>query len=66
MYGSHDMRHTGFHTLTVVNGHPGFGASQSFYVMHCLQKLDCCNKKTKMSMSQRIHTETENLRGKSK
>ena len=29
MYGSHDMRHTGFHRLTVFNGPPGFGASQS-------------------------------------
>ena len=28
MYGSHDMRHTGFRKLTVVNGPPGFGASQ--------------------------------------
>ena len=24
MYGSHDMRHVGFHKLTVVNGTPGF------------------------------------------
>ena len=24
MYGSHDMRHTGFHRLTVVNGALGF------------------------------------------
>ena len=24
MYGSHDMRHTGFHRLTVVNETPGF------------------------------------------
>ena len=24
MYGSHDMRHTGFRTLTVVNRTPGF------------------------------------------
>ena len=23
MYGSHDMRHTGFRRLTVVNGTPG-------------------------------------------
>ena len=23
-YGSHDMRHTGFRRLTVVNGTPGF------------------------------------------
>ena len=27
MYGSHDMRHTGFRRLTVVNGTPGNGAS---------------------------------------
>ena len=27
MYGSHDMRHTSFRGLTVVNGPPGFGAS---------------------------------------
>ena len=25
MYGSHDMRHTGFRRLTVVNGTPGSG-----------------------------------------
>ena len=24
IYGSQDMRHTGFHRLTVVNGTPGF------------------------------------------
>ena len=30
MYGSHDMRHTGFRRLTVVNGTPGFwGVSHS-------------------------------------
>ena len=28
MYGSHDVRHVDFHGLTMVNGHPGFGASQ--------------------------------------
>ena len=28
MYGSHDMRHTGFRRLTVVNRTPRFGASQ--------------------------------------
>ena len=28
MYGSHDMRHTGFRRLMVVNGTPGFGESQ--------------------------------------
>ena len=27
MYGSHDMRHTSFRRLTVVNKTPGFGAS---------------------------------------
>ena len=27
-YGSHDMRHTGFRRLTVINGTPGFGVSQ--------------------------------------
>ena len=26
--GSHDMRHIGFHRLTVVNGTPKIGASQ--------------------------------------
>ena len=31
MYGSHDMRHTGFRRLTVVNGTPGFWASQKKY-----------------------------------
>ena len=28
MYKSHDMRHTGFRRLTVVNGTPKIGASQ--------------------------------------
>ena len=32
MYGSHNMRHTGFRRLMVVNGTPGFGASQIFNV----------------------------------
>ena len=27
MYGSHDMRHTSFSRLTVINGIPGFGVS---------------------------------------
>ena len=31
MYGSHDMRHTGFRRLTVVNGTPpGFGVSHGY------------------------------------
>ena len=28
MYGSHDMRHTGFRRLTMVNGPSGDGVSQ--------------------------------------
>ena len=33
-YGSHDMRHTGFHRLTVVNGTPGFwGVTHSLHEM---------------------------------
>ena len=32
MYGSHNMRHTGFRRLTVVNGPPGFGASHMSFV----------------------------------
>ena len=37
-YESHDMRHTGFHRLRVVNGTPGFwgithGMPDRFYVM---------------------------------
>ena len=31
MYGSHDMRHTGFHRLTVVNGTPGFWGVTAWY-----------------------------------
>ena len=32
MYGSHDMRHTSFHRLTVVNGTLGFlGVTQTLY-----------------------------------
>ena len=30
-YGSHDMRHTGFRRLTVVNETPGFGVSHCWY-----------------------------------
>ena len=29
MYGSHNMRHTGFRRLTVVNGTPGFWGATS-------------------------------------
>ena len=31
MYGSHDMRHTGFHRLTVVNGTLGFWGVTAWY-----------------------------------
>ena len=31
MYESHDMRHTGFYRLTVINGIPGFWVSQNYY-----------------------------------
>ena len=31
MYGSHDMRHTGFCRLTVVNGTPGFWGVIAWY-----------------------------------
>ena len=48
-YGSHDMRHTGFHRLTVVNETLEIGASQSLLVFmvqsksipmfrHCLRR----------------------------
>ena len=30
MYGSHDMRHTSFRRLTVVNGTPGFWGVTNF------------------------------------
>ena len=31
MYGSHDMRHTDFRRLTVVNGTPGFWGVTAWY-----------------------------------
>ena len=31
MYGSHDMRHTGFRRLTVVNETPGFWGVTAWY-----------------------------------
>ena len=46
MYGSHDMRHTGFHRLTVVNGAPRFwGVTSSqiyffFNVILSFSKVD--------------------------
>ena len=38
MYGSHEMRHTGFHRLMVVNGTPGSGRHSFGHVMSCLWK----------------------------
>ena len=35
MYRSHDMRHTGFRGLMVVNGPPGFGASHNRVEFRC-------------------------------
>ena len=32
MYGSHDIRHTGFRKLTVVNGTPGFWGVTFFII----------------------------------
>ena len=40
-YGSHDMRHTGFHRLTVVNGTPGFwGVTLSLFLV-CFSIYTC-------------------------
>ena len=39
MYGSHDMRHTGFHRLTLVNGTLGNGASHSNLTVSRLPRL---------------------------
>ena len=38
MYGSHEMRHTGFHRLMVVNGTPGSGRHSFGHVMSFLWK----------------------------
>ena len=38
IYGSHEMRHTGFHRLMVVNGTPGSGRHSFGHVMSCLRK----------------------------
>ena len=38
-YGSHDMRHTGFRRLTVVNGSPGFWGVTIFFVFFIIKKL---------------------------
>ena len=31
LYGSHEVRHVDFRGLTVVNGHPGTGASHTLH-----------------------------------
>ena len=33
MYESHDMRHTGFRRLTVVNGTPEVGVSHIYFIL---------------------------------
>ena len=43
MYGSHDMRHTGFRRLTVVNGTPGFWGVR--------KKNEYCNHKGSLSFT---------------
>ena len=45
MYGSHDMRLTGFRKLTVVNGSPGNGASH--FVGALLNQHDVFPRKQK-------------------
>ena len=37
MYGSHDMRHTGFLRLTVVNGTPWFWGVTTWYQSICIR-----------------------------
>ena len=39
MYGSHDMRHTGFRRLTVVNGTPGKWGFTQWFSSHVLIRL---------------------------
>ena len=39
MYGSHDMRQTGFRRLTVVNGTPEFLGCHRFFVLYVLEVL---------------------------
>ena len=40
MYGSHDMRHTGFRMLIVVNGTPGFLGITKTSIFQVLKDLD--------------------------
>ena len=39
MYESHDMRHTGFCRLTVVNGTPGFWGATHINIIHLTTKI---------------------------
>ena len=39
MYGSHDMRHTGFRRLTVVNGTPGFWDVTVLFEYKCIYPI---------------------------
>ena len=43
MCGSHDMRHTGFHKLTVINKTSRFGVS---HIMVCKSSIGFCPKLT--------------------
>ena len=44
MYGSHDMRHTGFRRLTVVNGTPGIWGATAESLRSLTHNLDISNK----------------------
>ena len=41
MYGSHDMRHTGFRRLTVVNGTLGFWGVTIGFDVFCYNRQSC-------------------------
>ena len=40
IYGSHDMRHTGFRRLTVVNGTPGFWGVSPYEYVYVQMNMD--------------------------
>ena len=42
-YGSHDMRHTGFHRLTVVNETPGFWGVTSVMSLNMFKHEMLCH-----------------------
>ena len=59
MYGSQDIRHTGFRRLTVVNGTPRFLRCHKFFIsdriyfvyLYCLNTNKCYTKTTKTKLS---------------